>query len=233
MKKSYTLISEETKTFTPNGQVGTNESNGNNQYGTVPFEIEDPEDNVDRFAHSEYEEADWRSPSQRWSVLDKLAQRYYCRIRSCSDCLSILSCRCLFSTAMLGIFVILAAVFLKSVVYTADGSNSSGLIPILDFGYDFIIVGAGPAGSVITSHLITGGAKVLLLEAGTNTQYDLGGSDYFGGPITKFDIPLLWPSISHFDDFYWHGFNLPNVLIAKGLGGCGIHNAMLYALYFT
>jgi len=52
--------------------------------------------------------------------------------------------------------------------------------------------------------------------------------DYFGGPITRFDIPLLWSSISHFVDYGWHGFNLPGILIAKGLGGCGIHNAMLY-----
>jgi hypothetical protein len=31
----------------------------------------------------------------------------------------------------------------------------------------------------------------------------LPGSDYFGGPITRFDIPLMWSSISSYEDYHW------------------------------
>ena len=44
----------------------------------------------------------------------------------------------------------------------------------------------------------------------------LGGKDYFGGPLTRFDIPLLWPSIPFFPEYRWHGLNLPGVTLAKG-----------------
>ena len=43
--------------------------------------------------------------------------------------------------------------------------------------------------------------------------------------MTRFDIPMLWSSIPQFTAFHWP---MPQGLIAKGLGGCGIHNAMLY-----
>eukprot|EP00602_Paraphysomonas_sp_CaronLab_P011175 CAMPEP_0185039958 /NCGR_PEP_ID=MMETSP1103-20130426/37448_1 /TAXON_ID=36769 /ORGANISM="Paraphysomonas bandaiensis, Strain Caron Lab Isolate" /LENGTH=624 /DNA_ID=CAMNT_0027579057 /DNA_START=273 /DNA_END=2147 /DNA_ORIENTATION=+ len=80
----------------------------------------------------------------------------------------------------------------------------------------------------MTRRLVDSGRSVLLLEAGQATQYDIGGRDYFGGPITRFDIPLFWPSISRYPEYHWQGFNQLNVLQVKGLGGCGVHNAMLY-----
>ena len=95
----------------------------------------------------------------------------------------------------------------------------------VDEHFDYIIVGAGPAGSVITRKLVDAGYDVLLLEAGKETQHDLGGIDRFGGPITRFDIPFLWSAITKFHEYHWE---LPEGMIAKGLGGCGIHNAMLY-----
>ena len=39
--------------------------------------------------------------------------------------------------------------------------------------------------------------RVLLLEAGMPSQYELGGQDFLSNPLTPFDIPLMWPSVSH------------------------------------
>ncbi len=159
--------------------------------------------------------------SRRWSILDKLERRHYCSVRSCDDCLRILNFKCLLATTMLGICILLALAFTKTLLSPSAYDYSDNI-------YDFIVIGGGPSGSVITKQLHDNGAKVLLLEAGFATQYDLGGKDYFGGPVTRFDIPFLWSSVSHFPQYHWKGFNFHGVLVAKGLGGCGIHNAMIY-----
>ena len=156
-----------------------------------------------------------------YTIWEKLNNRYYCRIRSCSEFRRILSCKCLFATGML-VFCLILAVFFARVMFSETAYKSE------PDSFDFIVVGGGPAGSVMARRLTDRGASVLLLEAGSNTQYDLGGSDSFGGPISRFDIPLLWSSLSSFADFSWQGFNIPNVLLAKGLGGCGVQNAMMY-----
>ena len=131
--------------------------------------------------------------------------------------LRFLSCRCLLSILMLILFIILATAVMQAVVRPYPDK-----VPVAS-QYDFIVVGAGPAGCVLSRKLVDAGASVLLLEAGEATQFDLGGTDYFGGPVTRFDIPFLWSSIISYGKFSW-----PGTLLAKGLGGCGIHNAMIY-----
>lgn len=43
--------------------------------------------------------------------------------------------------------------------------------------------------------------------------------------LTMFDIPFFWTRVANIPSLHW---DYPDVNIAKALGGCGIHNAMLY-----
>ena len=77
----------------------------------------------------------------------------------------------------------------------------------------------------------------------------IAGRDFFAGPVTRFDIPLFWSSLPRYEEYEWQvcavsvgyipvaglsgyrtaqGFHDKGMLQAKGLGGCGTHNAMLY-----
>lgn len=98
--------------------------------------------------------------------------------------------------------------------------------------YDYVVVGAGSAGSIVAARLAQKGFSVLLLESGRATQASLGGRQYVAGHWTIFDIPLEWLSILKNprwrEEFEWHVPADPAPAIARGLGGCSIHNAMLY-----
>jgi hypothetical protein len=43
--------------------------------------------------------------------------------------------------------------------------------------------------------------------------------------LTKFDVPFYWTKVANTPSLHW---DYPDVNVAKALGGCGIHNAMLY-----
>ncbi|KAF0683083.1 Aste57867_24863 [Aphanomyces stellatus] len=97
--------------------------------------------------------------------------------------------------------------------------------------FDVIVVGGGPAGSVLAARLVeTTNLSVLLIEAGDASQRSIGGTHFItvGNQSTNrtpFDVPFYWGHVAHMEAFHW---NVPNVFVAKALGGCGIHNAMLY-----
>lgn len=98
--------------------------------------------------------------------------------------------------------------------------------------FDYIVVGGGATGSVVAGRLGQEGYSVLVLEAGGPTQQSLGGTQTVAGKWTIFDVPLSWVQVlsDHrwAKQFQWDVPADPSPAIARGLGGCGIHNAMLY-----
>ena len=114
-----------------------------------------------------------------------------------------------------------------------------------DLEADYVVVGAGSAGSVAAGRLAAAGFHVLVLEAGTYTQEQLSGCTvpgncpYMTGPdgrnLTVFDVPMEWLTIleneNYAREYEWTIVSnrtgcLPSQ--ARGVGGCGIHNAMIY-----
>mmetsp|Transcript_1422 Transcript_1422/g.2813 ORF Transcript_1422/g.2813 Transcript_1422/m.2813 type:complete len:314 (-) Transcript_1422:880-1821(-) len=94
--------------------------------------------------------------------------------------------------------------------------------------FDYVIIGAGPAGSVVAHHLSSDAvrARVLVLEAGGPSQRATGGSDFLYNNLTVFDVPLAWSYVAHLGQYHWDMGG--DAIIAKVVGGCGVHNAMLY-----
>jgi choline dehydrogenase len=96
------------------------------------------------------------------------------------------------------------------------------------FYYDYIVIGAGSAGSIVASKLAAydSGMSILLIEAGgtpDNTQM-WTPSDWFEVLQTHQEIGWGYKSVAQ--------PNLNNRVIqvaqAKVLGGCALHNAMVY-----
>lgn len=59
------------------------------------------------------------------------------------------------------------------------------------------------------------------------------GQDVIPSPLnakrlTPFDVPFYWTSVANTPALHWA---YPDVNVAKALGGCGIHNAMLYGAW--
>ncbi|KAF2077141.1 hypothetical protein CYY_001526 [Polysphondylium violaceum] len=104
--------------------------------------------------------------------------------------------------------------------------------------YDYIVVGSGSAGSIIAERLALSGASVLVIEAGAES------SGFFNGPdvvstkgqldpsntyvanrkLTKYDVPLYWSS-AYLNLKKW---DIPGATVAKVMGGCGVHNGMVF-----
>ncbi len=94
---------------------------------------------------------------------------------------------------------------------------------------DVLIIGGGPAGSVVAKRISDDSSmNVLLIEAGGLAQeLKLTNKASPSIQLSVFDIPYYWSVVANTAAYHW---DLPNVLIAKALGGCGIHNAMLYGM---
>ncbi|GAM28482.1 hypothetical protein SAMD00019534_116580 [Acytostelium subglobosum LB1] len=104
--------------------------------------------------------------------------------------------------------------------------------------YDFIVVGSGPAGSIVSYRLAEEGYSVLVLEAGKQSMGKLGGEDIVGTKgvmsptgeylakerVTIYDVPSKWQAAS-ISGAKW-GYK--GTGIAQIVGGCTNHNGMVF-----
>ena len=122
------------------------------------------------------------------------------------------------------------------ILYIASNSRRSLVVSKINFTYDYIIVGAGTAGSVVAARLSEDrNATVLVLEAGGD------GSDIIFSALSG--IPLLYGLLQN-SSYDWTYYTEPQTHSAfasltgdnrhfwprgKVLGGTGMLNAMVYA----
>ncbi|KAG6613983.1 putative choline dehydrogenase [Phytophthora cinnamomi] len=124
------------------------------------------------------------------------------------------------------------AIVLRMLCGSVASAPPSFVTPlVLEQEFDAIVIGGGPAGSVVSKLLSDDPwRRVLLIEAGNASQTQLGGTDAIPSPLnakglTPFDVPFYWTNVANTPSLHWA---YPDVNVAKALGGCGIHNAMLY-----
>ena len=96
-------------------------------------------------------------------------------------------------------------------------------------GFDFIVVGAGSAGSALTGRLAENGYKVLLLEAGGRPHYLQFIPGYCATFVTS-THRYMWPIRTTPQDKSLHLYTNSQIKIAQGksLGGSSMLNYMLY-----
>ncbi len=102
------------------------------------------------------------------SLLVNWKTKYYCQLRSCKDCYHAISVRlscqyfvnnidlciflnqkkCCLATAVLSMFIVFSVLGVYLILHPP---NSSAFAPVRY--YDYIIVGSGPAGSIVVSDL--------------------------------------------------------------------------------
>ena len=93
--------------------------------------------------------------------------------------------------------------------------------------YDYVVIGAGAAGSIVAGETAAAGYRVLLLEAGLEVSPD--NNDVWDptrwNEVLKdpaFEIGFESTKQAHLDN------RILQLLQSRGLGGCQIHNAMVY-----
>lgn len=93
--------------------------------------------------------------------------------------------------------------------------------------YDYVVIGAGAAGSIVAGEAAAAGYRVLLLDAGY--EVDSGDTDVWD--------PARWYKVLENPAFELGFQSTPqaklnnrviNLLQSRGLGGCQIHNATVY-----
>jgi hypothetical protein len=90
---------------------------------------------------------------RRWSLVDKFDDT---QLSVCRKCCRFVNCKCMLATFLL-IFFIWCTYFVAGIfLFTKDR-------PAYVDSFDYIIVGAGPSGSVVTKRLADAGHKILLL----------------------------------------------------------------------
>ena len=95
--------------------------------------------------------------------------------------------------------------------------------------FDFIVVGAGSAGSALTGRLAENGHKVLLLEAGGRPHYLQYVPGYCGSFVANTQR-YMWPIHTTPQNKSLHSYTNNQIKIAQGksLGGSSALNYMLY-----
>lgn len=92
--------------------------------------------------------------------------------------------------------------------------------------FDYIVVGAGSSGCVLTSRLVRRGLKVLLVEGGTGDP-----TKYYRSPGQWTEAALRWDDLSEaFVTEEQAGLNNRRILVSRGrgVGGCSNVHATLY-----
>lgn len=101
--------------------------------------------------------------------------------------------------------------------------------------FDYIIVGGGPAGILVATKLAESfpGLRLVLLESGTASQAAVLNDKN----LNFMDIPLFWSGVASARErrqalpmpfASGHHWPIDKTLLGRGLGGSGLHNAMLY-----
>lgn len=102
-------------------------------------------------------------------------------------------------------------------------------MPTKEDTYDYIIVGAGPAGSIVAARLARAkpGLSILLMDAGVSVPKN--------DPVVW--DPTQWALVQQIPKYEWGYQSVPQVHMenrviamsrARALGGCSMHNGMVY-----